>query len=385
MILFISGGLVGLFVPIFLYKLFNFSLVYVILWYGIGNLLYGLTVAWGAQYLNKIGLRRSLRIAVIFGAVYYFILYFLNQQDLENWSFTLDKIGLLLIALILVLAMQRIFYWVPLHTDIAKFTSKRNRGKEISLFNVTSLIVGAIMPLVAGFLLLKYGYDILFIISIFIYFLALIPWIMLPQTKEKFSWGYIETWEKFFDKKRRKTIIAFIADGAEGLVGLVIWPIFIWELLDGNYLQVGALSSFIVVVTAFLQMTVGRFTDSSNKKKMIMFGSFFYAIGWIIKIFVITSFQIFIVSTYHNLAKIFTRTPFDTLTYERAADQGHYVDEYTVIHEMAINFGRVLMVILIVILLHFLSIQWVFVLAATASLGFNFLADDYIEEGRHSG
>ena len=69
-----------------------------------------------------------------------------------------------------------------------------------------------------------------------------------------------------------------------------------WQVLEGNYFQVGLLSSVIVAVTIVLQLLVGKFADKGNKKKMIHYGSIFYAIGWIVKIFIATAFQIFIVS-----------------------------------------------------------------------------------------
>jgi len=164
-----------------------------------------------------------------------------------------------------------------------------------------------------------------------------------------------------------------MADGAEQIVGIVIWPIFIWELLSGDLFKVGAISSLIVAVSIILQLVIGKYTDKMNKNKLLRFGSIFYSLGWIVKIFIATSFQIFITSTYHNLARIFIRTPFDVLTYEKAADSGHYVDEFTVIHEIAMNLGKVLMLILVLVVSLFFGIQWTFILAALAALFFNFL------------
>ncbi|MDD5071421.1 MAG: MFS transporter, partial [Patescibacteria group bacterium] len=267
-------------------------------------------------------------------------------------------------------------YWIPLHTDLAKFTSKSNRAKQLGLMEATAISLGAITPLIAGWILFHYNYDILFLITIIIYFISLIPFSTLPKTTEVFSWSYFQTWKEFFSKRRRRVVLAYFGDGAENVVGVIIWPIFIWELLSGNYFQVGALSSLIVAVTVFLQLSVGRFADKGNKNKMLKYGSIFYALGWIIKIFIATAFQIFITSTYHNLAKIFARTPFDVLNYEKAADQGHYVDEYTVIHEMAVQFGKSFMFVFILLLLPFFNVQWTFILAAIASLSMNFLADE---------
>ena len=79
MILRIAGSMLGLFLPIFLYEIFGFELKYVVYYYIFNYALYPLTVGWGAQYLNKIGLRRSLRISLIFGALFFLSFYFLDK------------------------------------------------------------------------------------------------------------------------------------------------------------------------------------------------------------------------------------------------------------------------------------------------------------------
>jgi MFS family permease len=379
MVLRITDGLLGLFLPIFLYKLFNHDLRAVIYYYLIGNFLYGLTVAWGAKYLDKVGIRRSLRISIMWGAIYYFIFFILDRGTSgvrQSWSH--NEIIFLFALSIFFLTIHRLMYWVPLHTDLAKFTSKSNRAKQLGLMEATAVALGAVTPLLAGWILTHYNYDILFLITILIFFASMIPFATLPKTKEIFSWSYFRTWKEFFSRRRRREVLAYAGDGAENAVGAIVWPIFIWELLAGNYFVVGALSSLIVVITVGLQLFVGQFTDLSNKKKMLKYGSLFYAFGWIIKIFIATAFQIFITSTYHNLARIFARTPFDTLNYEKAADQGHYIDEYTVIHEMAVQFGKSLMLIFILFLIPFFNVQLTFIFAALASLLMNFLADDEV-------
>ena len=371
MVLRISGALLGLFMPIFLYEFFDLNLGPVIFYYLISSLLYGVSVGWAARYLDKVGLRRSLRISIFWGALYYMSFYFLSRLEGEP-----TKAYVWLGLSLLFLTLLKLMYWVPLHTDLAKFTNKSNRARQLSLIEATTVFLGAIMPLIAGWILTSHGYDVLFLIAIIVYFVSLIPFATLPKTKEVFSWGYWETWKQFFSKKRRRVVLAYAGDGAESVVGIIIWPIFIWELLNGNYFEVGVLSSLIVVVTVFGQLLVGRFVDSGNKAKVLKYGTIFYAIGWIIKIFIATAFQIFIASTYHNLARIFTRTSFDALNYDKTADQGHYIDEYTVIHEMSIQLGKVLMFCFILILIMFINVQWTFVLAAIASLTLNFLADD---------
>jgi len=371
-----------------LYEIFDFNFRFVVYYYLIAHFLYATIVGFGAKYLNKVGLRRSLRISIFIGASYYFI-FFLLDKAMRDQGLILEKstqIYFLAAISIIILTLDRMFYWIPLHTDLAKFTNKSNRAKQLSLIEATTVALGAICPIIAGWILMHYHYDVLFIIAIVIYLSSLIPFMTLPRTRENFSWTYLQTWKEFLSKKRRKAVLAFAGDGAENVVGVMIWPIFIWKLLNGNFFEVGAISSLIVVVTVILQLFIGKFSDLSNKKKMLNIGSIFYAIGWIIKIFISTAFHIFIVATYHNVANIFARTPFNTMTYEKAADQGHYVDEYTVIHEMAVQYGKALMLGFVLFLTLFFSIEWTFILAALASLAMNFLADDEaIQKGRHAG
>ena len=168
--------------------------------------------------------------------------------------------------------------------------------------------------------------------------------------------------------------MAHIADGSEQSIGLVIWPIFIFELLDGNYLQVGALAAIVTGATIILQLLVGKYTDNKIiREKLLKFGAFLYSIGWLFKIFVATAFHIFIADAYHRFMKIFMRLPFDAFTYESTADNGHFVDELTVLNEMSLHVGKALMLLAVILLSLYFSINMTFILAAVSSILLNFV------------
>lgn len=357
----ITYGISSIFLPIFLYKVYNFQLKYVVYFYVAGLLLYIFSVSLGARFLNKFGFRRALQISVIFGAAFHASFYFINEANVKYF----------IILPIIIVTLFRLTYWLPYHVDFAKFTSRKNRGRQFGVLESTRLIISVISPLVFGFLINRFDFEIMFLFGIFIYLMSGIPYLSIPRTGETFSWGYLETWKQFFAKENRGVVVAYMADGAENVIGTIIWPIFIWELLRGNVLQVGIISTLIVGISIFLQLLIGKYSDKLDKKKMLKFGSIFYASGWVFKIFVATAFQIFITATYHNLSKIFMRTPFDVLTYEMAADEGHYVDEFTVIHEIAVGVGKVGMLFLALFVSMFASLQWTFVLGALAALLYN--------------
>jgi MFS family permease len=364
----VASALLGLFLPIFLYELFNKNFQAVIIYYGLGFLLYGLTVSFGAKFLNKFGFRKSLRLSVILGVLFYIIFYYLDQNNLKY-------------LIPLSLFVLTFYYWLPYHVDFAKFTNKRDRTRQVSIIEATRSALKVFGPLISGFVIVRFNFDVLFVIAIILYFCSGISYLTIPRTREKFSWTWRKTWQEFFSKQRRRIVLAYTADGAEIVISMIVWPIFIYQLLDGNYFQVGAISTLIIGTTVILQIFLGKYIDLKNLKGRVLgWGSFFYALGWLIKIFIVTAFEIFVAGAYHNLTRIFLRTPFDTLTYDIAADQGHYVDEFTVLHEMAVNFGKVIMVILVIIASLYLPLKWVFILAALSAIVLNILKAEKREQ-----
>lgn len=360
----IAVGLLGIFFPIFLYNLFGQNFQFVVLYYGIGFLLYLITLPIGTMILDDVGFRSALRASVFAGALLYTLYYFIE----------VDTLYYMIPLALLLTTLYRLLYWVPYHVNFTKFTSKRNRGRQVSAVLATQVTLKVLMPVVAGVIITLYGFDVLFIIGIIVYLASGIPYLTIPRTRETYSWGYLETWKHFIKHIKHKATLAFIAAGAETMVGIVVWPIFIFELLNGNYFQVGLLSTFIVGVTVVVQLMSGKYLDKKAKKEsMLAWGSMLYSIGWIVKIFIITAFEIFFIGVYHSMTAIMARTPFDALTYEMAADEGQYIDEFTVIKEMALQVGRVIMTLLVLVISFYGEIQWVFLFAAIASLGFHFL------------
>jgi hypothetical protein len=361
--------LMGLFLPIFLYQFLGFSLVRVIIYYLISDLLYANLVAVGCrQIMNRLGLKRSLQISILFGAAFYSVFFFINRYVLQGDQLIDNHQLWWLLPAIFFSLFFRLTHWIPFHTSLAKLTEHYIRASQLSFMEATMLSLGAIMPIIAGLSLEYLGYSTLFFLAISIYLIALIPFSQLPQVKEEFSWTYKETWRRLLSKKMCGSVLAYAGDGAESVVGAIIWPIFIWQLLAGNYLQVGALSSVIILVTIVLQIFVGSLMDNLPSRRWLRYGTLLYAFGWVLKALINSAFQVFLFSTYHNLSRVFARTSFDALNYDIAADQGHYVDEYTVIREMAIVFGKALMCIFIILIIPFLALRYLFLVAALASL-----------------
>lgn len=363
MIQFAAQGLIGLFIPMFLYIQFNYNVASVFLYYIVGSAAYGLILPLGARILNVYGLRRSLRSSIFFDAAFFICFFFYDSAPL-----------VFLILSLVAQLFSRMLFWLPYNVDLAKFTSGKDRGKEMGMIFATKSTLAVVMPVLAGFLLNFFGdFNIVFAIAIIIYLLAGIPFMNLPHTREKYSWKYWQTVKEFFKKENRGLVLGNIANGAENVVALVIWPIFIWQILEGNYLTIGGISSLIVFITVIIQLAVGKYADVFSKRKMLHWGTLFYSVGWFMKVFVLSAFHVFVIGAYHKFAEIFKDTPFSTLNYEMIADHGHYVDEYTVLREMSVHLGKVIILILAIVVSLSFGLNWTFALAALASLFLNLL------------
>ena len=359
-----GAGLMGLFFPIFLYEYFG-NAPQVMLWFFLVN--FGLSAflfSLGAKLMKPLGLKRMMIIAVFFFAAYHAMFAFV-----DNFS----NVWLFLGVALLINNIWRVLYWTPFHTEFAEFTDQRHRGRTIAFQTSISSLVSIAVPILAAFLIATFGYDVLFLVSGAIILSSVIPLFLSQPVYEEFSFGYFETFKKLFSKKRRRMLFAYMADGADSMVGALIWPVFIFEILKGNYLEVGAISTLIILVSVVLRLVMGDLADHKSKKKLLHIGTAVYSVGWILKIFVSTAFTIFIASTFHNFALIMMRTPFDALMYEKAADAGHYVDEYTVLRDIAITLGRVVMIAAVLVLLCFVSLPFAFLLAAVAALFINMI------------
>ncbi|MFC1720887.1 MFS transporter [Patescibacteria group bacterium] len=350
-------GVIGLFLPIFFFTKFDNSFTAVLIIYAInfGLVLFLYPIA--SRILNSFSLKKMMIIAVPFALISIFSLYFWDYNPY-----------LILVIFTLAIIIYKLLYWLPYHVDFAKFTDEDIRGRQISLLRNIAQIIGTIMPFVGGALIAYFTFSGAFLVSAFLFLFSIIPAFFIESTREHYSWGYLETFKKLFHKENRGMFIAFTADGFQSIVSAIIWPIFIFMLFDEKYLTVGIVSSLTIFAIIIIRTFIGNLLDTWNQKRMVVIGSIFNTTGWIVKLFIETAFQVFIADTYHNVGRVIHRTSVDTTQYDQAADNGHYVDEYTVLREMSLNIGRILMIGIAFIISFFFSIKFIFIFAAVATL-----------------
>lgn len=360
-----STAMLSVFLPIFLYEITDRVFFLVGVYYAAISLLYVLFLAPGMKVVNKIGFSHSLVVGGVLSVVMNTLLFFLSPENAHN----------LFIPIMFAMVGYWIFHWVPFHVDFALFSTHENRGRQVSLSMATIAFMGAVGPILAGFIVANAGYQALFGVCIALLIAATVSYAMVPETSTKFVWSIRHTWRQLFHKKYRPIVIGEFANGAERIVNIVVWPIFLFEILNGNVLEIGFVSTIVVAVTVAVQLFLGKHLDKhvGSMKNSLKYGSWLYAIGWIIKIFVLSTVQVFFVGLYHNIVRIFARTPFMAIIYDMSAEQGKYVDEVTVLREMAHHLGRATSLLAIAVLAVFMPIAYTFVIAAAASIAINLI------------
>jgi YQGE family putative transporter len=353
----VGAGIIGIFGVIFFYEKFGDSINKVIIMYIIMHIGYVLLTSVGAMLLSRLGMRRMMIIAVPFLVLSVLARFFWDSNP-----------SIYIVFFMLSLTIYKILYWVPYHIDFAKFTDKKTRGRQVAILSNISQAALVFTPLIGGFIISRQGYESLFLASAIIIFLSILPLFFVKETYEKYSFGWLQTYREMFRKENRPLLVANIGNGMQEAVGIIIWPIFIFQILKGNYLSVGFISSATIIVLIVLRFIIGNLGDSLGEKKVMKVGSIIYTTGWIVKIFVETSLGIFLADTYHKLGKVVNRMPFDVTIYEQAADNGHYIDEYTVLKETSLLFGKGLMLLFSLGIIYLWGITATFIVAAIATL-----------------
>lgn len=363
---FIGSSMLGVFLPIFLYEFFGQSLTIVLLWFAIDFAVKLPFYTPAAKFFSSIGLKKSMMIGTAGMVLFYWMFFLLDRGSVLN--------PYLLMALSMFgLSLNSTLYWSPFHIDFAKFADAHHRGSQLGLYYGFQQFLTILTPLTAAFLVTRLGYDANFLVGLLLSLASIVPLLFLPTQKVTYEFGYIESWRKLFSKKFRAMTFSMIALGAENIIAVVVWPIFLFALFHGNYLEVGAVTTVIVIISLLLEIIVGKETDKWSAIKLLKWGSWVYAFGWLSKGLVNTLTGVFAASTFHSFGSIFMRTPLDTLSYQQAADSGHYIDEYSVLREVALGLGRVGVLLLLIPVTTMFSISASFVVAAIISLGVNFL------------
>jgi len=214
-------GLVGIFVPIYVYLLFGKSIPLAFLFYAITILGQVLLTPLAAKLFTKIGIKKMMAGSAPFLGFYLLFLILAKEQAM---------------AYIILAGIAKIIYlpgyWPAYHVDFTKFSNPNKRGRQVGFVNILVALVKTIAPLIGGFFIVKFGFLPLFIVAAILIALSSIPLFFSPEVYGDHIYSWKKSFSNAFAKKNRKPFFSFFTMGVECFVGGFLFPIFIFIMID---------------------------------------------------------------------------------------------------------------------------------------------------------
>ena len=342
---------VAIFIPIYLFKL-GYSFQMVMIWLMIHHLSLLLFAFVTVKVSNKIGLVHSLHVRSALLLTYFSLL-----------LFGLKDIPILFYIIPIISGVESAFYWIPLNILFVRNTKEENMGSSMSKFFVIPKALSMAGPLVGAFIVIHYGFNILFAFAMFLLFFTFLPILSLKSEKTDFIFSK-EKLKEIWQKNKQYFVPEIIDNLAED--AMVLWTIFIFLQLAST-LEVGIIATITAVTSLLFTLTLGKLTDQWDKHKLIKIGAFLVSVVWFINFtigeFFPNQYLFYIATIFATLSLKVFLVPYSSLMYNQARKDDA---QFLVLREIPVVLGR-LVLFSIAILLHdhipfiFLSVGIIFI------------------------
>lgn len=337
-------SLIGIFIPIYLYKSF-FTIGEIALFYLIIFLFFGIFIIPAAKFISKKGYKHSIYISLPSMILPYLILsYFIQIKPLIYFA-------------AVFLGFSIAFFWIPFHLDVARFSKKKKRGKQISTYVILTTIAGALGPIIGGLILTFFNFSILFILVSILLFLSLLPLTFSKEIKTTHKFSFL----RFLKVGSFRKMIGAAGHGSSGTLYEIFWPLFIFLIIK-DYIGVGGVSSIIYIVSLAGAVIAGFLVDKFNRYFLLKVSSIFYSIVIFAMTLVKSILGVIGINISLGIIRPTHNTNFDALSYDYS--RKNRIEEI-VFKEMSFSVGRVFLLFLVIL---FPNLLFVFILASFAAL-----------------
>ena len=373
----IAISLIGIFLPIFIYRISE-------------NYLFFSTnpVTNGFSWVLSYYLLRSVFVWVsilFFGHLIFSKLHFqlsiiisfaLLIVEIFFWYLAEDNLFFILVAGV-ISGLKVTFYWAPYHIFFVRKLGKKTAhfGKNTSLRFFFSRIFSAATPAVGGFIILKYGFNSLFITIILLLILSCLPIALVVHEWKHKKHNIIGVLKNFLlNKKRKKITLNFFGDGIESLVYVVFWPILLYFVLN-NFIKIGVLSSVSLLVSSLFVLYIGKVIDKRGTKKIHIIGIILNILLYIPRIFLNSTLLFYSLDIVDRLVSGVYALPNMSKVYEKAKKFNS--SDFILYRELSIHAGIIMASFFILVMFQIFDYwRWVFVLAMIGSLMTMFIEFD---------
>lgn len=339
--------------PIFLVSVLHYSIQQVVYFFLAVYVLYLFLMPFGAKIAARKGYEHSILYSSFFMVLYWALLF--ASQEVTFWIFLAP----------IALAIQKSLYWPAFYSDMARFSSLDQRGRENSGLYALISLVFILGPLVGGYFAKEFGFAWLFVLVTALMLFSNLP---LFSTIEKFvpkDYNYADTWALF--KAYPKQMVGYWGFGEE-FIQLTIWPIFIYIAVP-DFFKFGTIISVSTLIATGIMLYVGILADQRSKQVMIRIFAIFHAMFWFIRPYLPNLRGVAASNTLGTVSRHSLIVPLMSMIYDRANET--HIMPYSVFFEQNLVIGKILMMLAVLVVLQFTaSFTPIFILAGLFSLLF---------------
>lgn len=362
-----SLSLVGIFLPLYIYGL-SFSypvfsadpvkngIVWVLLYYlltsaSIIGVLLGL--------VNFIFTKLTFRVAILISLLTLAI-------EMCFWLLAENNISFLLYSAFLN-GITTIFYWVPYHISFVRSSNvlNGNFGKSVGFRVLLITLVSGIGPLLGGVLITIYGFNVLFIVSLFLLLVSGLP-IFLSMTENKHSsHNIIKILRSYMrSKKHLNSSISFFGVAVEEVVFGIFWSLLLYLTMQ-NFTDLGLLRSLSLIVSSLVIVFAGKYIDNHGTKKIHLVGVFFNTVFYIPRIFINIPGVLYSLELADKVNGVFYGMPLMSRLYKLGASSD--LSDFILYREFVLHVSKTLITLVLLSFVFYFSWRLVFLLGMLGS------------------
>ena len=321
-----ANGMAGLFGVVFIYQLggsLSEGLWFVLMFFGFERLVVSLVIPAAALVVAEIGYRWVMVLAAVLTAVKFYLL------SLVTSSFLWPIYPALIFGGISIPAYSLVYYSLFLDDN----TDSKIGEQSGFLFMLGSLAM-VISPFVAGILVFYFGFSVMFLVSVAILILSVIPLFGMKRHKrhENYSFKKAISFIKNRNIFTRSMFTWALADGVQ----TYLWPIYLF-LVVGGYLVFGIVGSIAMVANAIAIWVVGKYYDKRAHRKLFLGSSFMVSLTWATRFLSLSSLGIIVSDVVNRIVS----PPWWMKIKRNAFAKGESIDSlaFAVAHEYVVTFG----------------------------------------------
>jgi hypothetical protein len=329
--------MVGLFLPLFLYNIFNFTLFQILLFFSVHRLIASFMMPIATKFISVVSPKYCMLISSFLVLVFYAIMSASQVYDPR-----------LIFLAPVVTATYTALYWQCYHLFVSRTSTNKFRGRQIALIHTIITMASSVAPVIGGYFATDYPLYVVYCLAGALILVSNVPLFLMDDIKTGSDFSFKKFFKYAFNNKVKKALPAFIAEGIVGSSTFVFWPLFLFFLLDESYTAIGLVTGLGTITMCTVMTYIGKKLKDSNRDKIMMLGASSSGGIWLIRMLIvflsaINPFFIWIIDSIYKMTWSIIYIPYSSI-YEnmfasKASESQYAILYYNIVVGLALMIG----------------------------------------------